>query len=272
MSKSSSKCLLQLQSGVPHVVGVANNVDKLVYSTDPRNRRRYDLLELRADDPRIRKHPRVTKRLLPEIGHPKILTVRDESQGGAQGITLTKRAEIYLDFMANAKKYGIVAIDIEVDLLDNPAFQEVLWFANELNIGLIASHHDFSSYAPSLGDLLKRLKLAVGMYHAAVFKVAVNATNIRELRRVGKLFCHPAVVENRIKLSAMSINPANTELSRCSYGTCGATRLTKKPIVSALNYGRLLHDPDPKVTAQPTVDELRMAFLSGLDYSLAKLE
>ena len=172
-----------------------------------------DLFELRvdhfADDPRKLWHA------APRLCAPLIVTVRHPAEGGAGGLSLARRRELYGQFLPAAKF-------IDLELRSARQLAATVADARARGVKLIVSAHFFKT-TPSLARLetLRDRAFAAG---ADVFKVATLTRTLSEVLTLASLLARSP----RLPLSVMGMGKFG-KLSRPLLACAG----------SVLNYGFL---------------------------------
>ena len=174
-----------------------------------------DWLELRVDH--FAAAPDALLAQVPRLAAPCIVTVRDPAEGGQNGLSRTRRAALFAQFLPLA-----AAIDIE--LRNVRALAGVIAAARQRRLPVIVSFHDFAAVPPAarVQEIVRRA-VAAG---ADVVKIAARADTAAALHRLLAL------------LAGRSPRP----LSVMAMGRYGkVSRLLFAQAGSVLNYAYLGH-------------------------------
>ena len=173
-----------------------------------------DVLELRVDH--FADDPAKLYSAALKLEQPCIVTVRHPKEGGANGLSVSWRRELYIAFMD-------VAAFIDVELQSVDALADVLQEARRRGICVIVSDHHFKT-TPSLAVLKDRVT-AAGKAKADIIKLAATANRPADLARLFDWF--------------VALSPKEP-LSTMGMGAFGKTsRLLFARAGSLLNYGYL---------------------------------
>jgi 3-dehydroquinate dehydratase-1 len=123
----------------------------------------FDLCELRID--RLYRLPVDLEAFVGKVPIPKIATVRDPKEGGANAIPEGMRRELFEHWLPRCD-----LIDIELGSL--PRFSDLVQEAESAGKGVIVSFHDFVK-TPSLEELQEKLDRS-RPGKSRIFKVATN--------------------------------------------------------------------------------------------------
>jgi 3-dehydroquinate dehydratase I len=215
-ARKKTSVLLQ----TPQVVGTIHSAGSLKRALKLKSGE-VDLLELRVDH--FAEDPRVLLKAADRLPAPLIVTVRRPDEGGANGLSLARRRELYGQFLP-------IATFIDIELRSVEKLTETAKAAQTSGVGVIVSDHHFKS-TPSLAQLEKR-HAAAQAAGADIFKLAATAQNPRDL-------CTLLSFLTRAKkgnLSVMGMGPFG-KISRVLLARAG----------SLLNYGYL---DQPQVPGQ----------------------
>lgn len=172
-----------------------------------------DVLELRVDH--FADDPEVLLKAAERLPAPLIVTVRRPDEGGANGLGLARRRELYTAFLP-------VATFIDIELRSVEKLEKTAEAAREAGVGVIVSDHHFRS-TPSLAQLEKR-HAAARVARADIFKLAAMAQKPADLAT----------------LLSFLTNAKNGNLSVMGMGPFGkVSRLLFARTGSLLNYGYL---------------------------------
>lgn len=181
-----------------------------------------DALELRVDH--FAEDPGVLLKAAGRLNFPLIVTVRHPKEGGANGLSLSRRRELYAEFLG-------VATYMDVELRSVDILQDTMTAARTAGVHVIVSDHHFRS-TPALPALMKRLA-AARKAGADIFKLAATANSAADLARLFSFFTSAIA---RQPLSTMGMGPFG-KVSRILFARAG----------SLLNYGYL---DQPQVPGQ----------------------
>ena len=201
-----------------------------------------DLLELRVDA--FAATPELLQSLMiavPKLNAPLLLTVRHPREGGASGLTLSRRKALFRQFLP-----VVQWADFEVRSLDG--LRAEIAEARDLGVRLVVSDHHFKG-TPSLRRLRERLARARSV-SPAVAKVAATVRTPEELERLLS-FLNWGERQSLGGLSVMGMG-AYGQISRLVFGRCG----------SILNYGYL---DQPQVPGQWPAELLKQRLLELTD-------
>ncbi|MHA3773586.1 type I 3-dehydroquinate dehydratase [Verrucomicrobiota bacterium sgz303538] len=172
-----------------------------------------DLLEIRVDH--FAEDPKKLLKAAERLAFPLIVTVRRPDEGGANGLSLVRRRELYTEFLPMA-----TFIDIELRSVDKLA--EIASEARGQGVKIIVSDHHFRS-TPTLAQLEKR-HAAARATKADIFKLAAMANKSADLSTLLAFLTRAKAKE----LSVMGMGPFG-KISRLLFARAG----------SLLNYGYL---------------------------------
>ena len=172
-----------------------------------------DLFELRVDH--FSADPRALSRAIPHLSAPLIVTVRHPLEGGAGGLSIRKRRDLYSDFLP-------AATFLDLELRSAAQLATTIDDARARGVRLILSAHFFKS-TPRLSRLeaLRDRAFAAG---ADIFKVATLTRTLPDVLTLMSLLARSP----RRSLSVMGMG-AFGKLSRPLLACAG----------SVLNYGYL---------------------------------
>lgn len=194
-----------------------------------------DFLELRVDH--FANDPRPLLQAIPRLKFPVIVTTRHPAEGGANGLSLSRRRALIMEFLPFA-----AAIDVE--LRTAPHVKTILAMARGHRIKVILSSHHFRTMpGPKALDALIR---SAAMWQPDVFKIAALTSSAADLGRLISLFTRPASVP----LSVMGMG----EFGKIS-------RLVLARLGSVLNYG-YLDQPNASGQWEATALQKRLAEIS----------
>jgi len=195
-----------------------------------------DFLEIRVDNFALEPAPVV--KILPRLRVPLIVTVRHPAEGGANGLTLTRRRELFAQFLPFA-----ALIDVELRSWEKLA--KTVATAREAGAQIIASSHYFHSL-PTAGRLLTLIRRA----HAAGADICKIAALADTPGAVARLL---GVLEKKqpVPISVMGMGKFG-KISRLLFAQAG----------SVLNYG-YLDRPNASGQWEATILKKRLAELSG---------
>jgi len=195
-----------------------------------------DFLEIRVDN--FAFEPAPVLKILPRLRVPLIVTVRHPAEGGANGLTLTRRRELFAQFLPFA-----ALIDVELRSWEKLA--KTVAAAREAGAQIIASSHYFHSL-PTAGRLLTLIRRA----HAAGADICKIAALADTPGAVARLL---GVLEKKqpVPISVMGMGKFG-KISRLLFAQAG----------SVLNYG-YLDRPNASGQWEATILKKRLAELSG---------
>lgn len=176
-----------------------------------------DVLEFRVDG--FAPDPGPLLAAAPRVKLPTIVTVRHPAEGGAHGLSVERRRELYRVFLPWAHY-------LDVELRSVAALSELLVEARERGVRIIVSSHDFRR-TPTTAEMRRRAVRAMRA-GADIFKMAAFTRKASELTSLLALFATPPP----LPLSVMGMGPLG-KISRLLFGRLG----------SLLNYG-YLHRPN----------------------------
>jgi len=221
--------------GIPQVVGAVHSVGAL-RRAEKILPGEVDFLEIRVDNFALEPAPVV--KILPRLRVPLIVTVRHPAEGGANGLTLTRRRELFAQFLPFA-----ALIDVELRSWEKLA--KTVAAAREAGAQIIASSHYFHSL-PTAGRLLTLIRRA----HAAGADICKIAALADTPGAVARLL---GVLEKKqpVPISVMGMGKFG-KISRLLFAQAG----------SVLNYG-YLDRPNASGQWEATILKKRLAELSG---------
>ncbi len=172
-----------------------------------------DFLEIRVDAFAPDSAPLL--RALPRLRVPLLITVRHPAEGGAHGLSVTQRRELFARFLPHATL-------IDVELRSVKTLASTIAEARARSVRVIVSDHHFKTMPPAA-----RLQQTIRRAHAAgadICKIAALAETPAELSRLLALFTPPPP----LPLSVMGMGRFG-KISRLLLAQAG----------SVLNYGYL---------------------------------
>lgn len=172
-----------------------------------------DFLEIRVDH--FADDPSILRALLPKLGLPLIITVRDRREGGAGNLTLSQRRALYAEFLPYA-----ACIDVELRAWVGMA--DVVAAAQATGVKTIASAHWFAGTPRREALELAVRRAAAG--GADICKIAAHADTAAELGRLLAILSRP----QPLPTSVMAMGRFG-KISRLLFAQAG----------SILNYGYL---------------------------------
>lgn len=179
-----------------------------------------DLLELRVDH--FVEDLAPLRKAVGKLAFPYILTVRHPAEGGAGGLALRRRLELYREFLPTAAL-------VDVELRSAKAVVPLLAEARAAGVTVIVSDHHFKR-TPPLSVLLRR-RAEARRAGAAIVKVAARTETPKDAAVLLELL-HQAPCT----MSVMGMGPLG-KASRLLFARAG----------SVLNYGYL---DQPQVSGQ----------------------
>jgi len=117
------------------VVATAHTLRGLQLAAELRARDGVDLVEIRLDQ--LAAQESTVARALPQITLPLLLTARHPSEGGAKGVSMTRRRSLMQQFLP-------MAAMVDVEIRSARAFEHLLFEAKERGIQRILSFHNFN--------------------------------------------------------------------------------------------------------------------------------
>lgn len=195
-----------LPGGKPRVVGVvASRADwELVTQGHCSG---LDLCELRMD--LLTAEPIEESEYLRSLPFPKILTIRDPSEGGRKGLSEKERLNIFGKLLPHVDY-------IDIELCNFSLYSAVIAAARSSGKQLIVSVHDFER-TPSEEQMERWAKETETQYPGAIFKISAQLTRWEEMVRLGNFL----VNQSRIKVAAMGMGPFG-KISRLLFARLGS--------------------------------------------------
>jgi 3-dehydroquinate dehydratase-1 len=187
-----------------------------------------DVLELRLDA--LEGRLPATRKILPTLRLPVLVTARHPAEGGCGGLTLRRRKQLLTEFLPAAAL-------IDVELRSVVAMRDVILAAKARGVVVVVSDHHFRG-TPPLARLLHRQRMAFAA-GADAFKLATLAGDAKSLARLLDLAAAPAAGPRAI-------------MGMGKFGK--ASRLTLAVAGSVLNYGYL---DQPNAPGQWEAKDLR---------------
>lgn len=172
-----------------------------------------DFLEIRVDNFAL--DPAPVLKVLPKLRVPLLVTVRHPAEGGANGLTLAQRRDLYTQFMPWASL-------IDIELRSWEKLPDIIDLARRSQVKIIASTHYFHSM-PSAATLERSVKRAQTL-GADVSKVAALAETPAALGRLLEI----VQKKRSLPVSVMGMGKFG-KISRLTLASAG----------SILNYGYL---------------------------------
>lgn len=226
----SARTLVKSKRTISRLVAVIASPISLARAT--RLRQPPDFFELRLDA--LRGSLGEVERALVKLRAPLILTARHPSEGGQGKLSIGRRRELLLRFLAHA-----AFVDLELRSVGHT--QALIEEIRHRQVGLILSHHDFRG-TPSLAQL-RHLSKTAGSCHPDIFKIATRTDNPAQLARLVSFFIESK--RGPIPLAAMGIGKLGL-----------ASRLQLDHLGSVLTYVAL---GEANTEGQPSLGRLRRA-------------
>lgn len=163
-----------------------------------RMRRLPDLFELRLDA--FGPATAALRCAMPQLRAPYIITARHPAEGGVGKLTARQRRRLLREFLPTAAF-------VDVELRSRGQLQSILAAARDLNVGVIASVHDFCATptAPRLAEFADAAE-AIG---ADIFKLVTRTKNAADRERLLEFF---ASTKKRMPVSVMTVGPDARDL------------------------------------------------------------
>jgi 3-dehydroquinate dehydratase-1 len=215
-----------LQEVPPALVGVISDHAGLEKAT--RLRVLPDFFELRLDA--LVQHLEKTERLLARLRAPLICTARHPAEGGANELSLTRRANLLRRFLPRAEL-------LDLELRSTPKMEALIAEAKRAGVKILLSCHHLRKTPPA-ANLRAELDAAI-TYRPALFKIATRTDTTAQLDRL---------------LAFFEQNSARFPLAAMGFGKLGIeSRRQLLRLRSVLNYGAV---GAPKIDGQPTLAQL----------------
>ena len=194
-------------------------------------RRPPDLFELRLDA--LAADLPETKRRLPELRAPLILTARHPLEGGQNNLSAARRSELLLEFLP-------WAAFVDVELRSIRELRRVLRTAQQSGVRRIISVHEMEQ--PLAPKQFEKFLAAARKQSADIFKIVTRTDTEAEVEALTKFF---RAHQHQIALSAMGTG----RLGR-------SARIELAPTGSVLNY---VHLGSAQLAGQLSLAEMRRA-------------
>ncbi len=133
----------------------------------------------------------VTNEIL-RINHPKIITIREVSEGGFREISHQVKLKVISDLQSMESTY----VDLEYNFFNRYSI-DVSKYS-----GVIISEH-YINDKPVLNELLTKLKTLDVNPYIDVYKIAVSVNNLQELKLLIDFTIEAERIKNRIYLAVM---------------------------------------------------------------------